>query len=309
MLTVNPVDIALPWNGGLPARFRPLGRLGSGGFGDVYKIFDEESQSELALKVLRRDTASGLYHFKQEFRHLTAFRHPNVVRLYELLFEQGAWMFTMELVDGLPFDKYINRLPASDAALRQALSQLSDGISALHAGGFLHRDLKPSNVLVTHEGRVVVVDFGLVRELHPIESPDTFSIVGTPAYMAPEQFSVEAMTEASDWYAVGVMLYEALTGRLPFEGAPIEVLEKKQSSDAIPPSQLREEVPADLEEICLGLLQRDPRRRLSGADLRIRLEARRDAPRVSCRRRASPPFQASSLSDGHANWRRRTRRS
>ena len=127
--------------------------------------------------------------------------------------------------------------------------------------------------------------------------------------MAPEQFSLEAMTEASDWYAVGVMLYEALTGRLPFEGAPIEVLEKKQSSDAIPPSQLKGEVPADLEEICLGLLQRDPRRRLSGADLRIRLEARRDAPRVSLPQRASPPFRASSLSDGHANWRRRTMRS
>ena len=143
MLSIDTANATLPWNGGLPARFRPLARLGSGGFGDVYRIFDEESQSELALKVLRRDTASGLYHFKQEFRNLTAFRHPNVVRLYELLFAQGAWMFTMELVDGLHFDKHIKRSPASAPALRRALSQLSDGISALHAGGFLHRDFFP----------------------------------------------------------------------------------------------------------------------------------------------------------------------
>ncbi len=187
----------------------------------------------------------------------------------------------MELVDGLPFDRHINRSSAREAALRHALSQLADGVSALHAGGFLHRDLKPSNVLVTADGRVVVVDFGLVRELHPLESQDTLSIVGTPAYMAPEQFSLEAMTESADWYAVGVMLYEALTGRLPFEGTPLELFAKKQSRDVIPPSQLLGEVPADLEEICLGLLQRDPSRRLSGADLRKRLDVPGGAPGIS----------------------------
>jgi serine/threonine protein kinase len=110
---------------------------------------------------------------------------------------------------------------------------------------------------------------------------DTLSLVGTPAYMAPEQFSLEAMTEASDWYAVGVMLYEALTGRLPYEGTLLELCAKKQSSDVVPPSHVMGEVPADLEGICLGLLQRDPRRRLSGADLRQRLAAPAGAPRTA----------------------------
>ena len=172
------VEAGVNLTGDLLPRFRMVRRLGSGNFGDVYKVFDERTHSELALKILRNATPSALYHFKREFRNLAAFRHENVARLYELLFAQGEWMFTMELIDGLPFHRYVNR-SSDELVLRDALSQLINGISALHAGGLLHRDLKPSNVLVTAEGRVVVVDFGLVRELDASETQGTLSLAGT----------------------------------------------------------------------------------------------------------------------------------
>jgi serine/threonine protein kinase/tetratricopeptide (TPR) repeat protein len=157
--------------------------------------------------------------------------------------------------------------PADLAALRSALRQLVEGIIALHGAGKLHRDIKPSNVLVTNDGRVVVLDFGVATELSNVldqNLSEAHEMVGTVRYMAPEQALAEAPTPASDWYSVGVVLYEALVGKTPFVGSAIDVLTLKTMHDPAPPSECAEGVPPDLDSLCRALLHRDPEKRPSG---------------------------------------------
>ncbi len=155
--------------------------------------------------------------------------------------------------------------------LRAALRQLAEGVLALHEMGKLHRDIKPPNVLVTKEGRVVILDFGLITEVEPDANSNSLHVAGTPAYMSPEQGAGHPITEASDWYSVGVMLYEALTGRLPFTGQFIEVLVNKQKYEPPPPSEIVAGIPEDLDKLCRDLLRRPPAERPSGRDILERL--------------------------------------
>ena len=160
--------------------------------------------------------------------------------------------------------------PADLDRLRPALRQLVEGVQALHNAGKLHRDIKPSNVLVTHEGRVVLLDFGVATELrHTADAMgrDDGQMVGTARYMAPEQAFDDPPTPAADWYSVGVMLYEALTGAPPFQGAAVDVIAMKYAMDPRPPSECVEGVPADLDSLCVALLDRTPDRRPNGPDV------------------------------------------
>ena len=152
-------------------------------------------------------------------------------------------------------------------------------MSALHRIGKLHRDIKPSNVLVTPEARVVILDFGLITELVPSAYYDGGnSAGGTPAYMAPETGSSASPTEAADWYAVGVTLFEALTGQLPFPAPASDVLRRKREFDSPSPADLRLDVPSHLSSTCLGLLHRNPALRLTGQDALRRLGHDASAP-------------------------------
>lgn len=166
-------------------------------------------------------------------------------------------------------------LPLFDAdRLRAALRQLAAGLGTLHAAGKLHRDIKPSNVLVTREGRVVILDFGLIAELSDRGAAESKKpIVGTPVFMSPEQGLGQPLTPASDWYSVGVMLYAALTGRVPFDGPPMHVLLTKTEVDPISPASVAPGVPGDLEALCMNLLSRDPQKRLTGREILKRLGA------------------------------------
>lgn len=171
--------------------------------------------------------------------------------------------------------------------LREALQQLAQGLLALHGAGKLHRDLKPSNVLVTRAGRVVILDFGLIADIEGKGSQFLTSsnqgLAGTFAYMAPEQGGTEPLTPAADWYAVGVMLYEALTGQLPFLETGIDVLLKKQRTEPPPPASLMGGIPPDLNELCIDLLRMDPRARPTGQEVWQRLCAPSDSTSVGLR--------------------------
>src|SRR5678815_852755 len=253
----------------IAGRYRVINRLGGGSFGDVYRVSDEvDGGRELALKILRSSDPVALRYFKREFRSLADVYHPNIARLYELVASEDRWLFTMELVDGVNFLQYLDRqLPEDrEESLRSCLLQLAEGLETLHRRKLLHRDLKPSNVLVTSAGRVVILDFGLVRSFDEgIHSLVT--LAGTPDYMAPEQGTGEVSIEASDWYAVGVMLYQSLTGRLPFEGNLVEVFHSKQFERPIPAADLVPNVSPELNELCVRLLKRDPARRGSYEDV------------------------------------------
>jgi eukaryotic-like serine/threonine-protein kinase len=256
-------------------RFTVLRRLGSGGMGVVYEVQDRARAEIVALKTLRQATPAGVYRLKQEFRSLAGVTHPNVVCLYELVVEDAGCYFTMELVKGVNFVEYVRGIARSSLSIDRltfALRQLVDGVSALHRLGKLHRDIKPSNVLVTPEGRVVILDFGLITELFPDNLGGAEHIIGgTPAYVSPEEGSGMPSSEAGDWYGVGATLYEALTGEIPFRGPPIDVLLRKREHDPPSPSELVPEVPANLSSICMGLMCRDPARRWSGRDVLSRL--------------------------------------
>ena len=193
------------------------------------------------------------------------------------------------LTDDNAITEAIEALPESTLPdllhLRSSLRQLAEGVSALHAGGRIHRDLKPSNVLVTDAGRVVILDFGLVADIDQDYTEGTLhqSIAGSAAYMSPEQTVGVPLTEASDWYAVGVMLYEGLTGRWPFSGSLYQILTVKNATDPPAPSTLLDGVPPDLDELCMALLQRDPEARPSGGEVLATLRSQepgRAAPRL-----------------------------
>src|SRR5512139_974954 len=248
-------------------RFEVRGTLGAGGAGTVYRAFDHQLQREVALKLLRQASGRDLYRFKREFRALADIVHPNLVALHEMHASGGDWYFTMELVEGVSFIDWVRpgkqagpsraRADIAEATLdlarlRGALVQLVDALLALHKAGKLHRDLKPSNVLVTKTGRLALLDFGLVAGV--AEGNLDRLAVGTPVYMSPEQASDQVLGEASDWYSVGAMLYEALTARRPFEGESEQVMTRKQTELPRRPQQIATSVPADLSDLCMGLL-------------------------------------------------------
>ena len=296
-------------------RFTIERRLGSGGMGVVYAVLDHRRNATVALKTLKSFDPEGLFRFKNEFRALADLVHPNLVTLHELVSFDGQWAFTMDIVEGVDFVRYVRPLPQlSDAAamvpltsdsdsqgeptrpvrpssmevgvsqtkparllgplnlirLRESLSQLVQGILFLHAAGKLHRDVKPSNILVTEAGRVVLCDFGLVTEVLAAAVPGLAHHSdgsGTPEYMAPEQMDGASLSEASDWYAVGALLYHCLVGGPPFRGSTDEIRELKRAAAPPAPSNLIPGTPPDLEALCVALLQRDPKARPTGREI------------------------------------------
>jgi eukaryotic-like serine/threonine-protein kinase len=244
----------------------------------VFKAYDRELETTLALKVLQRMDPDGLYRFKQEFRSLVDLHHPNLIRLYDLFQHCETWFLTMELIPGQPIVDYIRTTGHVDfERLQQAFGDLITATAWLHRRGIIHRDLKPGNILVTDSGRLVVLDFGLALHLGPGSQSGTLA-VGTPVYMAPEQTTKGQVTEAVDWYSIGVILYESLTGQVPFDGDMPQVLIDKATLDPTPPAQIVPDTPPDWNEACLRLLSRNPKERVATGEQLAQLAPANTAP-------------------------------
>ncbi|MDA1052332.1 MAG: DUF2791 family P-loop domain-containing protein [Planctomycetota bacterium] len=273
-------------------RYKVIEELGRGGMGIVYRAFDPVHGRQVALKTLPNVDPALLARFKHEFRTLADTDHPNVVKFFELTSDGETWFFTMELIEGVDLLNYVRHGLARPSAetthqatveseaspyitaefnpfklseeqvqrIREGLAQLAGAIAALHASGIVHRDIKPTNVIVTPGGRVVLLDFGLVVETDEsgIHQSLHRQLMGTAAYMSPEQAACDPVSPASDWYSVGVMLYQALTGRLPFSGKVLEILVNKQKQDPVPPCEIESSVSQDLNDLCMKLLSRHP---------------------------------------------------
>ncbi|MFO0552435.1 MAG: protein kinase [Polyangiaceae bacterium] len=290
-------------------RFEVRRQLGEGGFGAVFEVLDRQRGELVALKSLLRLDPVSLLRFKREFRLFAEIEHPNLVRLHELFAHEERWFFTMELLRGRNWledvrpsllsgpsvafdptvqasltpdsagggvsDRHLKAAPELVAApdwgrIRAALRALASALSAIHARGIVHRDVKPQNVLVTDEGRLVLLDFGIAMEADKTKGGGLThqdSLIGTPVYMAPEQLSGDEVTAAADWYAVGTMLFEACSGQLPFSGTVMALFHQKTSRDAPAVESVAPDVPADLASLCNQLLSRDVRGRATGDDI------------------------------------------
>jgi len=258
-------------------RFQLVRMLGEGASGAVYLALDLETGEQVALKKLFKLDQKSVARFKREFRALADIHHPNLVKLYDLKRGQEAWFLTMEYVAGKDFQQKLGAArsgtldhtqPANDHSgereLLRVFYDLACGVHAIHRAGMLHRDLKPTNALIADTGRVVVVDFGLVREIEgdALLTQDG-NVAGTPAYMPPEQAMGEKLSEASDWYAFGVMLYEAISGVLPIEGRNVTMLLQRKLTEE--PAPLASGAPPAVLRLCMQLLARDPAQRPSGS--------------------------------------------
>ena len=260
----------------LAGRFRILGELGKGGMGSVYEALDEELGIKVALKMMRNDLAldpAARERFHREINLARQVTHPNACRIFDLFRHENVLFLTMELLQGETLHQKIRR----DGALgtRESTSialQVSQALTAIHNAGILHRDFKSSNILLVPQGkefRAVVTDFGLAMTLQSgasLHVTETGQVVGTPEFMAPEQLTKGALTPATDVYALGLVMHEMVTGKLPLEGeSPLTIAAKRIHEDVPTPRTIVPNLNRQWELVILRCLERNPKHRYQSA--------------------------------------------
>ncbi|MCU1309394.1 MAG: Serine/threonine-protein kinase PknB [Candidatus Angelobacter sp.] len=262
--TPNPENLNAVLEPGtvIAGRYEVQVMLGLGGMGAVYKVHDCEFDRVIALKVIRPDLASNpeiLQRFKQEMVLARQITHRNVVRIYDVGEADGVKFLTMEFVVGENLQSILDvrgKLPAADAV--DIIRQVSRGLQAAHVQGVIHRDLKPSNIMRDPEGRIVVMDFGLARTAASSGMTQTGAALGTIEYMSPEQALAQELDARSDLFTVGLIFYELLSGKRPFQAdSPIASLIKRTQQDAEPLPISEDSVTAALSGVVSKCLQRD----------------------------------------------------
>src|SRR5438046_6405373 len=243
-------------------RYRIERKLGAGGMADVYLAEDQELGRRVAIKILNDRHAaddSFIERFRREAKNAAGLSHPNIVSIYDRGEAGGTYYIAREYLDGRSLKKLI--ISRGSAPVRTAIEytrQILGAIGFAHRHGIVHRDIKPHNVLVGPEGRLKVTDFGIARS-GASQMTEVGSIIGTAQYLSPEQARGSQVDQTSDVYSVGVVLYELLTGQVPFTGdTPLEIAMKHLSEVPKPPSELRPEVPHDLDLVVLRALAQHP---------------------------------------------------
>ena len=269
------------------SHYRIKAAIGAGGMGEVYRATDTKLGRDVALKVLPAGMASDperLARFQREARAVAALNNPNIVTVYSVEQADGIHFLTMELVEGQALDQQIcvGGLPMD--RIMAISNALSEALATAHDKGIVHRDLKPANVMVSDDGRVKVLDFGLAKDVRTDSSTDVTRtsgqtnagvVMGTPAYMSPEQVAGRAVDHRTDIFSFGIILYEITTGQRPFHGeSPAELASSILRDTPRPASALRPELPAHVQSVIEKCLQKDPNARLQSArDVRSALNA------------------------------------
>ena len=251
-------------------RYQIIEELGSGGMGKVYKAYDTEVKEKVAIKLLRPEIAADprtIERFRNELKLARRIRHPRVCQMFDLNQERGTYYIAMEYVSGEDLKSFLRR--SKELAVGTAIAiarQVCEGLAEAHKSGVVHRDLKPSNIMIDREGNARIMDFGIARSLEAKRITGAGVMIGTPEYMSPEQVEGKETDRRSDIYSLGVILFEMVTGRLPFEGDTALSIAVKHKTEPPPdPRELAPQIPEDLARLILRCLEKDREKRFQNA--------------------------------------------
>jgi len=252
-------------------RYQVIEELGSGGMGKVFKVFDNKIKEVVALKLLKPEIAADdktIERFSNELKFARKIVHKNVGRMYDLNEEKGTHYILMEYVPGENLKSFIIR--SRQLAIGTAISiamQISEGLKEAHRLGVVHRDLKPQNIIIDKEGNVRIMDFGIARSVEEKGATEAIMIIGTPQYMSPEQAEGKETDQRSDIYSLGVIIYEMVTGKVPFEGESTLDIIMKHKTEAPPnPRELNPQVPLGLARLILRCMEKGREKRYQTAE-------------------------------------------
>ena len=251
-------------------RYQIIEELGKGGMGKVYKAQDTEINEKVAIKLLKPEVAADektIERFRNELKFARKIRHKNVCQMFDLGEEKGTRYITMEFVDGEDLKRLIRKIGQMPIGRTVSIAmQVCDGLAEAHRLGVIHRDLKPQNIMVDEEGNARIMDFGIARSIKAKGITDAGMMIGTPDYMSPEQVEGKDVDPRSDIYSLGVILYEMVTGKVPFEGdTPFTVGVKHKSEMPRNPRELNSQIPAEFSLVIMRCLEKDRKERYQSA--------------------------------------------